>query len=457
MEAKPDGRPAAAGHEKTPVDDIYAMKIGAIWSALKEQKASFWFICFYLLFEYVRPQSIYPSMDFLPYAQIFLILSLVFSMIEGTLFSVKSPSTKWVMVFLGVVLVSSVFAYSPQASFDHLKVIVTWVIVYFLIINIVNSEKRFIIFFLSFLLYSFKMSQHGFLTWAERGFAFANWGVTGAPGWFQNSGEFGIQLCVFLPLSLCFIIALKDRWGWVAKVFFYLMPFTAVGSVLATSSRGAILGSIAACAWLVVNSRYRAKALVLAVLVGVLAYQFMPPQFAERFHTAGEDKTSMERLVRWERGIEIANENPVIGIGYGNWLTYIRDHYRTNLGLSHNIFIDAGAEMGYSGLFALLAIIATTLFTNRRTRRLAMEIDDKFCTTMAIGFDSALMGYLVSASFVSVLYYPYLWINLALVVALHTTASQRRAAVRRDAVEEPIRLTGLGRRGYKHRSWQPRA
>jgi hypothetical protein len=43
---------------------------------------------------------------------------------------------------------------------------------------------------------------------------------------------------------------------------------------------------------------------------------------------------------------------------------------------------------------------------------------------LAIGFDGALIGYMVSGFFVTVLYYPYFWINLAMTVALNTVAKR---------------------------------
>jgi hypothetical protein len=41
---------------------------------------------------------------------------------------------------------------------------------------------------------------------------------------------------------------------------------------------------------------------------------------------------------------------------------------------------------------------------------------------MAHGLDAALWGYLASGFFVTVLYYPFFWINFAMTVALHRAA-----------------------------------
>jgi O-antigen ligase len=405
--------------------DLYAIKASVIWARLKGESASFWLICFYLFLEYVRPQSIYPELDVLPYAFITIVLAFIAYLFEANHLSVKNVENKLIVFFLLTVLLSSVLAYSPADSYANLQSFATWFVIYYLIIHIVNTEQRFLIFFLSFLIYNFKMSQHGFLSWALIGFQFRDWGVTGGPGWFHNSGEFGIELCIFIPLSIYFVLALYRHWGRLKLLVFLLLPFTAIASVIATSSRGALLGASAALLWMVGKSKVRTKALGLISIVAVVAYSYVPPEQQARLQASGEDATSIARLVRWKAGIEIMNDHPFIGIGHANWMPYYRDFYPQNhTGLSHNIFIDAGAELGYTGLMLFCLMILYTLVNNYRTRKLASAIDNRFIFYTAHGLDAALIGFIISASFVSVLYYPYFWINMAFTVALNNIANK---------------------------------
>lgn len=408
--------------------DLYAIKVGDIWARLKGERASFWLICIYLFLEYVRPQSVYPAIDILPYAFVTVVLTFIAYAQEGNHQRVGNPENKLIVLFLLVILTSSVFAYSPATSFGNLQIFLTWLLIYYLIVNIVNTPQRFFIFLLSFLIYNFKMSQHGFISWAQVGFQFRDWGVTGAPGWFQNSGEFGIELCIFLPLSIYFILSLKEYWGRTKLLFFLLLPFTAVASVIATSSRGALVGSAAALLWMVAKSKSRIKALLAIAIVLAGVYSFIPPEQYKRLEASGEDKTSIARLTRWKAGADMMEQYPYLGIGYANWSTYVRDFYPgQEMGLPHNIFIDAGSELGYTGLTVFGLMILYTLVNNYRTRKLAAKIDNKFFYYTAHGLDAALIGFVVSGSFVSVLYYPYFWINMAFTVALNNVANKEFA------------------------------
>ena len=200
------------------------------------------------------------------------------------------------------------------------------------------------------------------------------------------------------------------------------MPFTGLGSVVATSSRGALVGAGAAFVWLIGLSRAKWKALFAVVIVGIVIVSVIPDEFMARLETSGTDRTSLQRIERWRDGFEMMNDHPVLGIGYHNWETYYENEYfpRWGHGLSHNIFIEAGSELGYTGLIIFLLMILYVFINNLKTRRMARQIDHKFYVLLSYGFDAALMGFLISGSFVTVLFYPYFWVHLSFVVALNT-------------------------------------
>ena len=63
-------------------------------------------------------------------------------------------------------------------------------------------------------------------------------------------------------------------------------------------------------------------------------------------------------------------DRPILGIGYANWTKYHTVTYGYRM-LPHNIFIEAGSELGYTGLVAFVGLIGCTFVLNRRTRKLA--------------------------------------------------------------------------------------
>lgn len=90
--------------------------------------------------------------------------------------------------------------------------------------------------------------------------------------------------------------------------------------------------------------------------------------------------------------------------------------------MTHNIFLQSGTEHGLIGMFTLIMIFIFMFILNSRTRKYANEHEMRFEYFMSYGMDAAIVGMIISASFVTVLYYPYVWIHAALVACLYNTS-----------------------------------
>jgi O-antigen ligase len=411
------------------MEQLYAIQIRKIISTIREEGWAFIFICAYLFFEYVRPQSIYPFMDVLPWVPIILLLSIGASLLSDGFIVQPNKLNKLMVCYALVVLLSSVFSQYPSVSFSKWRSFFDWFVIYFLIVIIVKNEKRFFIFLLSFLIYSFKMSQHGFLSWLKRGFSFSGWGVTGAPGWFHNSGEVGIQMCIYVPLAIAFIFGIYRFLSKPKLLFFLLMPFTGIGTAIGSSSRGALVGlAVTGIRPLTIRPRVFFISLVVLFVVAAATIMSIPDEFKQRFNEAGSDKTSIHRIERWHDGLDSMQKYPMLGIGFEAWAEFFPKNYQVEIEgtpLIHNVFLQCGTELGYMGLSVFLLMILACFVNTRNVRKLSRGQDDQFLATISYGLDAALLGFLGSAFFVTVLYYPYFWIHCALTTCMYTAALKK--------------------------------
>jgi O-antigen ligase len=436
MKPVPEPAPSAApAVELEP--GLRALHFRAIWREFLAQPALFKVACAYTFFEYVRPQTIYPAADFIPWTMILILLGCAMTVLDRHRTApARTVITPMLLAYVAVVILSGLFAFLPIVSLRNWDHFVPWVLVYFFLINAVKTRTQVYLFLLLYLLWSFKMAQHGFRSWASYGFGSRKWGVAGAPGWFENSGEFGIQMCIFLPLTLAFWLALRPHLSRLKSMLLLVLPICAAGSVIASNSRGAVIGAAGALFWLGTGKGSRLKGILILGVVGFVAYSLIPPEFLQRFDTAGKDANSVLRLTYWRDGVDIMKHHPVLGVGYFNWLPYYDEYYGAWLGgrrfvqLPHNIFVQAGAEGGLLGLGLILGLIASTFVVNRQTRRIAERNGDTFVAWTSRGFDAGMIGFLISAQFVTVLYYPYLWIALAMTAMLRTCAGAPGDATR---------------------------
>jgi O-antigen ligase len=222
------------------------------------------------------------------------------------------------------------------------------------------------------------------------------------------------------------------------KVFVLGMPGTAALGVIGCSSRGALLGMGAIGFYALLRSKQIVRTLVGIAVLSAAVWFILPAEQKARFSSAGEDKTSIMRKVYWLNGLDMARTHPALGIGYNNWMKYYYTYYRESetsqkynvysVQVPHNIFIQCMAELGYIGLAVLVLLIGATLWINYQTREVArtwLDPPPRFIVQMAYALDGAMLSYIVAGFFVTVLYYPFFWINLALTVALSGIARQR--------------------------------
>lgn len=404
--------------ETIALEELYKLELKAWWQYFKSESFAFKMICCYLFVEYVRPQSILPWLDFLPWGKVFVVLSLFGLLADPQKKWVKSPINKWMVLFFLSILWSTYHAHYPEFSYKNLNQFYTWFVIYFLIINIVTTPQRFLCFLAIFCVASFKLSFSLALIWAQRGFSFSSWGLKGPPGYFANSGELAIQMAVFWPIGLAVALSLKPYLPkWKQRVLM-LMPITAGMVILGASSRGGQLAGAIQFAINFAKHVFKLKVLVSAVLVSILAWSFLPEEQRQRFAEAGEDKTSQQRFLYWENGYEMMTEYPWTGVGYSNFIPYYEAHYPEGMlyehaELAHNIMVQVGADLGYIGLVIYVGTIFSGLLVIRKIRKRESGSSQSPLFSISSAFNVSFVGFLIAGQFVSVVYYPFMWIHLA--------------------------------------------
>lgn len=431
--AAPDAAPAE------PANPLYRLQPGQWWAQFKREGLAFWGICGYVIVEYVRPQTLIPGLDVIPVGILVLLMALAGRVTEKNARWVSDPANVLMVLFNGVIILSCFTAQYPEVSWATVFGCYYWFFIYFLITNIVTNESRLLIFIGFFLLASFKLSFSLALTWAKRGFAFTTWGLQGPAGFMQNSGELSIQMLVYGPLALFLALFLRP---YISKLKFrvmLMMPITAAMVVIGASSRGAQV-AMAYQLWpTLLKGRISLRNILLAVAAGFVVWSAIPDAQKARFTAAGDDQSSQQRLLYWKRGLEMVEQHPVLGVGYRNFPVYFKNHYPQDMlygdaQLPHNIFIEVATDAGYLGLGCFLLLILRVVLGVRRVGKLMRDPRMRGLPYLAIamGVSAALWGFLIAGQFVTVTYYPFFWINLAMLVCLLNIT--KKAAAERGVI-----------------------
>ena len=213
-------------------------------------------------------------------------------------------------------------------------------------------------------------------------------------GTFGQPNPFGACLGLILPISLGLI------WGHLTGhatadarrvMALIAVAMLLAGGLIASWSRGAWLGAVAAIAIMIVfapRRRWIGLAIaVAAISVGglALASGLVPASLASRLGDFTSEISGfqdvrgvvvtdanyavIERLAHWEAGLAMADANPWLGIGFGNYEAAYPQYRLLNwpiaLGHAHNYYINMAAETGIIGagvyILAWLAIFVLNI------------------------------------------------------------------------------------------------
>lgn len=343
----------------------------------------------------------------------------------------------WVLIgFLLWVGVSIVMAQSYQAALVTSLRYLTFVTLYFLVLQTVRGDRRKADVLVTVVVVAAAAASIVGLI------AFFSHHVTRASGPIFDPNDFGFILASSLPLAIYNV-----RWRPTrrAKAGWSVCVILIFGCTLATFSRSALLGLAGAAVWAVVTGRIRirwliatlAAAIVVAGATVLTAPQLISTAFGQKAYVA--EKNINVRLGYYRVELEEWKNYPITGVGPGNFV-YRYYQFAPEAGQSlpfpSNILTVSGeeaylvilAEQGAIGLALFLGYLAIS-WTDLRRRFPADRRTDQLQGALAAGFVVACIG----ALFLAEQYYPPLWFLPALGASLASRNRRPDADASSDA------------------------
>jgi len=262
-----------------------------------------------------------------------------------------------------------------------------------------------------------------------------------------NSNVLAAVAIAGLVLSLGAALALRGaplaRFGLVGVAGLCLVASLLTGSRSGVIALGAVL-----LASILVGGRWRGGAALAAIVVAVAATAFVavyaPPEVRERITQTSPGEVSSEegRVTIWQVGWRMVEDQPLRGIGVGNYagssIDYVlepglltrTDQIIDTPKVAHNIYLHVLAELGIVGLALFVAILAFCLRCAYRAARRFAAMGDERMEVLSRAVLIAMIGVLVSDFFASEQFSKVLWLLLALGPALDAIAGREKLSGR---------------------------
>ncbi|PMM18086.1 O-antigen ligase family protein [Vibrio breoganii] len=395
-------------------------------------KHLFWFVTLFVVFSFFRIHEVIPAL--MPF-KIPLLLSLGalaslcwHSLISRQLKVYWHPSMKWLVIFWGLVAIGLAFATNRGEALSTFKGIYWKIMLMTLaIIWIINTKEQ-----LSKICWTIVAA--GCLVACVALFNSVN-GIGLVEGSRVTIGrQIGsmlgdpndLALVLLFPLAFSASFFFNSRLSRISR----LMGFTVLAllsmAIIATQSRGGLLGMVAVYA-VYINQAVRSKVLLVSLGTVGLAVLYLAAGISERASggaaEAGIDSSSMGRLYAWEAAAKMAVENPFTGVGINNFYSnyyFYSSHWDGLNHAVHSTWFGVLAETGFLGLIVFITLIVSLLRTAKQSLNCikASTTSSPYLESSANAVYAGLIGTIVSGTFLTQAFVWPIYILAALIICV---------------------------------------
>jgi O-antigen ligase len=328
-------------------------------------------------------------------------------------------------------LASGLSDQTREDIFNYVKWFVLFKLVIAVLGDVARARKFMSVFVLLVLILAVEAIQQKYSVdgagWANQGRAWIDPSVLAAGGvgrsrWigiFDGPGVF----CVIFTVAFAFLLqGIGKENGFTKRLIYLAMLGLVMWATYCTGARGGFLASLAVFGLhILMRAKVAPVAIAVASGIGFTVFMMAPAYLTTM---RDESNSSQYRVEMWAEGLEMIKQNPLLGIGRGNFLDY------TQKLIAHNSAVELGGETGFIGLFLWFALLYASIKGVAVYRAHTEDIKEKmFCSGLML----AIIGYIVSSLFVT-LEYETLYVLLAVAAVVSRQVPDGFKLINRDYV-----------------------
>lgn len=392
---------------------------------------SYALLLLFFFVEYVRPTSYIPALTVLKMNSLVPLGAFLVSLLTGTAGVAKErlgddPAVKAVFAILGLVFLSVLTADIREFAVTRFSALVGYVIIFWVMLSEMTTVGRIKGLFVTLVFVHLVIAGLNPILFTDP----ENRNYIASGSFLGDGNDFSLSLAVVLPLGL-FLFLNAKAWQ---RPFWGLALLVLVACVVLTQSRGGTLGIGAMLAYYWAKSPKKMQTGALAVVVVGMVVAMAPGAYFARMNQIGDTQegSASARLMAWGVAVQMAADNPLLGVGAGSFPSKIGNEYRTDAVLgsgmtAHSVYFLALGELGLPGFIAVFYFIIAGLVANRRLSRQVRErFGPQSVEAQLLGSSSASMiAFAVAGAFLSALYYPHIYVMAGFQAAIRRVVGDR--------------------------------
>lgn len=386
----------------------------------------------FFIIAYTRPQDFYSYLIDLEPAKWILVVTFISFLFNKIVVKSEFVRAKQNWALLGIlicVLISRIKAVDTQIWWNSTLDFIRICMVYFMLINFLNTPKKLKSFYIFFLIINLIVALRFYLSY-RAGTAIFHGSKPGdmSMGFLANADDLGIGLVMALPLALLPIFYAKSN---LLKGLSGAASGCFMLAALATHSRGAHLGImvifITALLFHIKWNKLKRQKFFLGVMLVLLLFSAFIYKYRYTLRDsynsaqAEEDSGRIGRFAAWNAARMMIQDSPVIGIGKGNFVPYWKANYAPGVygyQVAHNIIYQVTAEIGIAGLlFFLFFSLCGVLEVRKIKKKYKSQLEkDSFLEMVFMVYLVGLIGFYTNGMFITVAFYWHIYVLVALFV-----------------------------------------
>ncbi|GLT18917.1 membrane protein [Vibrio zhanjiangensis] len=394
---------------------------------------TFWLVSLFVLFSFFRIHEAIPALYSL---KIPLLLSLGalsalvwHSLISKQLETFWHPSFTWLSVFWFLVFIGILFSSNPGLAVKYFKamywkIIVMTFAIAWLVNSVINVQRISILIVLAGGLIACvalfnSINGIGLVEGTRVTIGRQLSSVLGDPN--------DLSLVLMFPLAFAVSLLTTKNIGGI-RILGLIGTVLSMLAVLATQSRGGLLGSIAVFG---IFGLRLIRSKVLLAVIGSIALLVLAAAAGISDRKSGGaaeegiDASAMGRLYAWEAAFGMAVDNPITGVGINNFYSnyfFYSPHWDGLNHAVHSTWFGVLAETGFVGLFVFIGCIISLIKTSQQTLKLLDSNPSHYSPYLhgtATAVYAGIIGTIVSGTFLTQGFTWPIYILAALCIALN--------------------------------------
>lgn len=383
----------------------------------------------FFVFQFLRPQEYIPALRPLRLGMLLGIVSLVSWAFNLAVKKQKLywPRFNWLFVaYIGVICITVFTAANNRMAYDVAQMMLVFFIIFLIGTNTTKSLKQVKMLVWTLLFVHLYLAFEG-ITHGGR----ANNSLMG------DENDFALALNTMLPFTYFIFEGAKKKLHRYMGLF--MLVVFALGTV-SSMSRGGWVGFMAVVFFIIMQSKRKLVSLASVAVLGVAIISFAPAKYWAEIETISDthESTAQTRLHYWRAAVRMFLDYPVVGVGANNggvrmpqYVTGFRNA-GTQWGRTfHGTLPQVLAELGGLGMITFITMFIYAIVKLRRIRKRSEVTGNPDYKILANSLLGALIGYLVTATFLSTLYYPQIWTMYTIMVMLmfhiHTEDAKKKS------------------------------